>query len=417
MTIIEEIDPAPALSGTTVGVQDGERPAEQANMMFQDEAERLIEGLRPFSLEELGTQSWMHQRENIERLNMQACISANNQAEEFVMSAFVVAEGKISLLVEELITISVWRQKVLEPLLALEISDDSTMTPYLILYHEATICNLLETILYHSEACVEAKDSILDLLDYAYHTTVALMEMDPPLETKGTKSTAKELMAVSPAKALIQQRQKLEWDCAIKMLSIIRYITDYHEELPLSVAKRIMRENDMILALVPLLERRPWTIRKARGVLCKFIDGKWVDTEGAESMKLTKIEGQVWLALYNLLMDMELSKRYNFNSYSKDMVLKLRQHFNEVLIDQLPILSLMQRFLEELSIMTPPDAVTDLVMTQVPEIQARILKTYKGKFADIAKRQYEKVFQKSHDERVEEARRMVKLYGLSDLTA
>jgi len=36
------------------------------------------------------------------------------------------------------------------------------------LYHEAVIVNLLETTLYHSDACESADDAIADLIDYLY---------------------------------------------------------------------------------------------------------------------------------------------------------------------------------------------------------------------------------------------------------
>jgi len=36
------------------------------------------------------------------------------------------------------------------------------------LYHEATLVNLLETVLFHKESLESADDSALDLLDYCY---------------------------------------------------------------------------------------------------------------------------------------------------------------------------------------------------------------------------------------------------------
>ena len=36
------------------------------------------------------------------------------------------------------------------------------------LYHEATLANLLETVLFHQEAASSAEDSALDLVDYCY---------------------------------------------------------------------------------------------------------------------------------------------------------------------------------------------------------------------------------------------------------
>ena len=36
------------------------------------------------------------------------------------------------------------------------------------LYHEVTVANLLETILFHSDACESSEDGVLDLIDYCY---------------------------------------------------------------------------------------------------------------------------------------------------------------------------------------------------------------------------------------------------------
>ena len=36
------------------------------------------------------------------------------------------------------------------------------------LYHEAVIVNLLETTMYHSDACEAADDSITDFIDYLH---------------------------------------------------------------------------------------------------------------------------------------------------------------------------------------------------------------------------------------------------------
>jgi len=36
------------------------------------------------------------------------------------------------------------------------------------LYHEAIVVNLLETLLFHQEACQSAGDAIVDLIDFCY---------------------------------------------------------------------------------------------------------------------------------------------------------------------------------------------------------------------------------------------------------
>ena len=43
------------------------------------------------------------------------------------------------------------------------------------LYHEATVANLLETVMYHRETAEAADDSVLDLLDYCYRKITFLV--------------------------------------------------------------------------------------------------------------------------------------------------------------------------------------------------------------------------------------------------
>ena len=105
----------------------------------------------------------------------------------------------------------------------------------------------------------------------------------------------------------------------------------------------------------------------------KFIDNKWQPVSHEDRHRLTKLEGQVWLCLYNLLMEETCRKRYNFNTVRKEAIMRvgillckelvskavisdfvvdnqLKPHFNEVLIDQIPMLGELRRFVEEMAL-------------------------------------------------------------------
>ena len=43
------------------------------------------------------------------------------------------------------------------------------------LYHEATLVNLLETVLFHKESWQSAEENALDLLDYCYRKLVSIV--------------------------------------------------------------------------------------------------------------------------------------------------------------------------------------------------------------------------------------------------
>ena len=86
-------------------------------------------------------------------------------------------------------------------------------------------------------------------------------------------------------------------------------------------------------------------------------------------------------------------------------ILKLRPHLNEVLIDQIPNLIHLQRFLEELVVSQPPAYKSELIIEQVPEIYDGLLRKYKGKWKEIAVNQSKTVLDPSEAEIREKAKR------------
>lgn len=55
----------------------------------------------------------------------------------------------------------------------------------------------------------------------------------------------------------------MRFGTALAALSVLRYMTDYGNELPLGVMARMLDTHDTIVQLVPLLEERPWMRRCA----------------------------------------------------------------------------------------------------------------------------------------------------------
>lgn len=86
---------------------------------------------------------------------------------------------------------------------------------------------------------------------------------------------------------------------------------------------------------------------------------------------MPKIEGQVWLALYQLLLSPQCLQKYEYTDFKKNRITKLRAHLNEVVLDQMPHLVQLQRFLEQLSFMEPPTVKKQLVLEQVIENEGR----------------------------------------------
>ncbi|XP_019634170.1 PREDICTED: zinc finger MYND domain-containing protein 10-like [Branchiostoma belcheri] len=387
--------------------------AEQATRVLMPvEAEAYVEALETLTIKDIGTDRWLKQHEYIEKLNMQAIISASSNEDEFVKE-FLVSYDKIPVLIHELLTVEVWTQKIFSLLVRMDFQPSSTIPVYTVLYHEATIINLLETIMYHKDTCESAEDTMLDLLDYCYRKIVDLIARSPE-EDEGveTPPNIREFVEhPTTFEDLKKQQRALDFDVAVKAVTILRYITDHLDSLPLSTTHRLLNTHNIPILLVQLVENCPWT-RESDGRLRKYVDGKWQEVPPEDRMRLTKIEGQVWIALYNVLMGPDCQQKYEYNDYNKNQVLKVRGYLHEVLLDQFPHLAELQRYLEHLSMMEPPAARKDLVLEQVPEVRERILQENKGKWEALAKHQVKTVFNPSTEQLKELSKRWAVTYNL-----
>lgn len=134
------------------------------------EAEHMVQSLQEIDIKEYGSKQWFRQHETLDRLNIQAHKNALGSTDEFVMDAFVTHD-KLLLLVQDLITAETWKLKVL-PLIKKDVASLSTVKSYMCMYHESSVCNLLEIMLYHRTACESSEDALVELIDYCYRKFV-----------------------------------------------------------------------------------------------------------------------------------------------------------------------------------------------------------------------------------------------------
>ena len=119
------------------------------------------ETTRRLCAREIGSTAWTNQRENLERLNLQAHQNAVTHSDEFVKE-FLISHDKVSVVVHELLLIEVWKEKVLPNFGAKALDQSITnMNAYLASYFEATLCNLLEIAFFHQDTCEAAGDDAL----------------------------------------------------------------------------------------------------------------------------------------------------------------------------------------------------------------------------------------------------------------
>ncbi|XP_010143389.1 PREDICTED: zinc finger MYND domain-containing protein 10, partial [Buceros rhinoceros silvestris] len=350
---------------------------------------------------------WLRQHECVEKLNIHAILSASAGQEQH-LTELLVTYAKIPVLIGELISVEIWKHKIFPVLCRLEdFKPRSTFPIYLVLHHEASIINLLETVFFYKEICESAEDSVLDLIDYCHRKLTLLAARSTGRQTvTPVELRPQDLASPSSLQELQEQAETMEFEISLKALSVLRFITDQVESLPLSALTRMLRTHNLPCLLVELVEHCPWSCWEA-GKLKKFENGTWHVVPPEDQMKMTKLDGQVWLALLNLLLSPECQRKYHFDGFNKSQLLKLRAFLTEVLMDQLPNLVEMQRFLSHLAVTEPAPPKKDLVLEQVPVIRDHILKKNTGKH----------VFSPTEEELKLQARRWAQIYSLDMMEA
>ena len=403
----------------------GARGGAGGGFLGAHDAERLIESLRDFEVDDVGSARWTEQRESLERLNVQAHHNAVTHSDEFVKE-FLVSHDKVKTLVRELLVAEVWKEKVYPRFDKDALGAGVVATEvYLAHHHEATLCNLLEITFFHKDACAAAgDDALLELTDYCVRKLVYLVgEGDAPGSSAAADVAASvaALDETSAAVALSRTAwQELEektrdtrFAIAICALTVLRYLTDAMGDLPLGVMARLLDVHDAQTLLAPLLEKRPWvrgrkdasgkTVREA------FQDGRWSVVPREDRMQLTKCDGQTWLALTNLVCDPKCRARYRYTDSRKRSMEKLKRHFNDVLFDQLPVLQDLQRAVDEVLLMVTPSAheitAGRLILEQTPMTRDALLRRPDDAWRALAATQLATHFADSRENRAAARRR------------
>jgi hypothetical protein len=224
--------------------------------------------------------------------------------------------------------------------------------------------------MYHPGSCKEAGEAILDLIDYVFRQfqlAVAWKHSDHQQQLD-----INTLLNKSEEERFEESIKEMEFSMAMTCLGLFRSISDQINDVPLSALNLMLVEKDMIVTLVQMIEKSPW-IRK-RKELEKFENGTWHRIQPDDLEVVTKLEGQVWLALMNLTLENECKKKYQYSKQNQSVVLRLKEYISQNTVDQLPPLVDLQRYLEELLMMSPPDylQVTSSIQP-ISEIHSEIL--------------------------------------------
>lgn len=375
-----------------------------------EEMDFYVQSLRPYFVHEIGTPAWIKSHESVIKLNQQAHLEMTTHQEELVKELLVMHD-KLPLLVHEIYSVLVWRTKVLPKLLDLEAQPKATFALYTVLFHEATAVSLLEGALFHANGCEALAESCLDLIDYCANSVTRLVGL---VEKQDSEDDVEEKnYSEGAAEELERQQRDLFFKIGLRCLTILGYIVDKLDVLPLSAASRLVQIHDIPCVLSQILHLTPWRRRSEKGVE-KFIEEKWTPVAGDAVMKLVKVEAQTWLCFRQLMFHPSVARQYAINDFRQREISRCQGLLNDILLDQLPPLSEFKHYLCTLQVTGNHDKSNQsLLLEELPLIKERIIERVKkmGGFKRIVQIQAEIFLNKDQTQVVELAQQLNDAYG------
>ena len=334
---------------------------------------------------------------------------------------------KVRVIIEDLLAIEAWRTEVLPLLVSDLASNSNVMRVYFTLYHEATLVNLLEVMLFHKHVLEGLGELTVDLVDYCARRMSVLavpLSHNKVVQRAKAVQTAAEISEHIDKRTGVQEIQDhvedMEFKVSVAAVTLARYLCEHFEALPLSSQTRILDTHDFMVLLVPLVEEPPWTRRNGASWEKLADAGRWTKVERGDLLKVTKCEAQVWLTVYHLTCSQTCRESYSLNAFRKEQTLRLRKYLNDVVLDQVPVLADAMRYMDELALMNVPENSSGhgsaLMMQQVAAVRDNIVR---GKnWENVAKDQFEAIWSKVSDAKDEDLRKISDIYneeGIEDI--
>ena len=377
------------------------------SVLYYTEAEAFVETLRTFQIKDIGSDKWETQREHVEKLNIQAVVDATNNVEESIKELLITHE-KIPVLIHELIALDLWKRNVLPKIIEMKFNAETSFPAYVVMFYEAILIGLLEVLLFHSECCEAAGDALHDLLQYCQHKLVWLVAGEEDWHDISVESTS-----VTDAKdELLKRHKKISFDVSLKCVAIVRYIGEHSKDVSLGITTRVLNTYDFPAIFAGLIDNPPWLLRQDDGQWLKYDNNKWNKHSHDDVKNLSKLEGQLWIGMLQFLMSEHCQRNYQLNSSNQASILKLRAHFHPQILNQLPALVDLQRYLEELSLLSTPASRPPLILEQVPEFYTALENKCNGKWKALAVKHYKEIFCMSKERMKKQADKFAATYDM-----
>ncbi|XP_058834470.1 zinc finger MYND domain-containing protein 10 homolog [Topomyia yanbarensis] len=339
--------------------------------VFPEEVDYCVGSLRCFQVADIGSKSWFDQYEITLKLTQQAYIEASTKQEEVIKERIII-DSKLPTLVHEVFCISIWKGKVLPKLLQGK-SLDASFVLYSVLYYEVNLVALLETILFHRNSCEALGECTLDLIDYSTKSVGFLIGIVNQERLQNT--VAAENLHESVQEEIERLKRDIDFRIGLKCLTILNYLVDNLETLPLSAVNLLIKTHDTPCLLSEILHVKPW-LRKRKGFE-QFLNDRWEPVYGGEIFKVTKSEAQAWFCLFGLLFNKNVMADYEINEFRQREIGKCIGLLNEQLLDQLPALVQLKQHLCSFQMKAGSSGRNrvNLLLEELPEISNSIWNT------------------------------------------
>lgn len=310
-----------------------------------------------------------------------------------------------------------------------------------ILHAESTIVSMLNLVFYKGIPPTflegDGDQFLLSLVDYCARQLVFL---GTPEGANMALSRQKNPLSATNLSTYLTTRSRLEeiqdtvhdesYKAAVAAVSLSRYLCENAQDLPASIVSRILEVHDFPLLFVPLIEEPPWTRRRqverkqndrttTHIVWEKLLNdnncNEWSEVLPKDLMVLTKLEAQPWIALFHLTACQVCRESYGLDEFRKAQLMRLRKYIHEALMDQLPVLQEVARYLDELSILGVPAIgggvhrpSSKLLLQRVDSLRESVTgpSSNDDHLNSIIKHQWEEIFSQLTDSNDEELKRL-----------
>lgn len=378
----------------------------ETNIVQPDEVDFFVQSLRPFNVNDIGSKKWLDSHEILLKLQQQAHLEASTCREEMTKE-LLIANEKLEILVHEAYCVLVWRLHILPKLLQLDADPKASFLIYTVLFHEATAVSLLEIVLFHPNGCESLGEASIDLIDYCIQAVTQLIGLvnvghyRDKINVKSDTNTREDLE---------RQQRDLQYKIGIRCITILSFLTDKVDLLPLSAANRLVKTHDTPCLLSELIHCQPW-VRRVNGIE-KFISDKWVSVRGEDILTMTKSEAQTWLCFRQLLFNSNVMRNYEITEFRQRELAKCQSKLTVQILDQLPPLAELKHFLCTLAVGGNKTNNGSMVLEVMPQIKENLISNAKKiGYRTIVEQQRAIFIDLSHEAIHEIAKRLNEAYN------